>query len=103
RGLKTAVLSDYGRVAERVEALRLPVTLFDDLASAEDAGALKPSPLPFLMSARNLGLEPDQVLVVGDRDDMDGQGAMAAGMAFLRLGSWSRVARELSMLGTQAV
>ncbi len=103
RGLKTAVLSDYGRVAERIEALRLPVTLFDDLASAEDAGALKPSPLPFLMSARSLGLDPGQILVVGDREDMDGEGAAAAGMAYLGLGSWSSVARELSKLGARAV
>jgi FMN phosphatase YigB (HAD superfamily) len=98
RGLKTAVLSDYGRVAERIEALRLPVTLFDDLSSAEDAGALKPSARGFLMSARNLALEPEQVLVVGDRDDMDGQGARAAGMAFLHVDRWSRVARELAAL-----
>jgi HAD superfamily hydrolase (TIGR01549 family) len=98
RGLRIAVLSDYGRVAERIEALRLPVTLFDDLASAEDAGALKPSPLPFIMSARNLGLEPDEVLVVGDRKDMDGQGARAAGMAFLHVDRWPRVVRELSNL-----
>ena len=103
RGLKTAVLSDYGRVAERVEALRLPVTLFDDLASAEDSGALKPSPRPFLMSAGNLGLEPSQILVVGDRDDMDGQGARAAGMAFLGIGRWSGVVRDLSALGTGRV
>ncbi len=98
RGLKTAVLSDYGRVAERIESLRLPVTLFDDLASAEDSGALKPSPLPFLMSARNLGLEPAGILVVGDREDMDGQGAAAAGMAYLGLGRWTDVARTLSRL-----
>lgn len=103
RGIKTAVLSDYGRVAERIEALRLPVTLFDDLASAEDAGALKPSPQPFLMSARNLGLDPGRILVVGDRDDMDGQGARAAGMAFLRVGSWPRVLRELASLRASAV
>lgn len=86
RGVRTGVLSDYGRVAERIESLRIPVTLFDDLCSAEDSGALKPSPRPFLMCARNLGLEPARVLVVGDRDDMDGKGARAASMPFLCLG-----------------
>jgi HAD superfamily hydrolase (TIGR01549 family) len=102
RGIKTAVLSDYGRVAERIEALRLPVTLFDELSSAEDAGSLKPSPRPFLMCAERLGLEPREMLVVGDRDDMDGEGARAAGMVFRALrGSrdWRAVVDALSGLG----
>jgi FMN phosphatase YigB (HAD superfamily) len=103
RGIGTAVLSDYGRVAERIERLRIPVTLFDDIASAEDSGALKPSASPFIMSARALGLEPGRVLVVGDRDDMDGRGARAAGMEFLGLGrgprGWSGARIVLESLG----
>jgi len=91
RGIRTAVLSDYGVVAERLAALRIPASLFDDLASAEDSGALKPSPRPFLDTARRLGLDPDRVLVVGDRDDLDGLGARSAGMSFLPAGDTHRL------------
>ncbi len=83
RGIKVGVLSDYSRVAERLEAIRIPITLVDEIASSEDSGSLKPSPRSFLMMAGRLGLEPGDVAVVGDRDDMDGAGARAAGMRFV--------------------
>ncbi len=112
KGVVTAVLSDYERVAERVETLRVPVTLFDVLMSAGESGALKPSAASFLMAATRMGLAPDEVLVVGDRDDMDGAGARAAGMPFLGVAGvattnapagylpWPRVLEKLSRLGS---
>lgn len=87
KGLKVGVLSDYEKVAERLEALRLPVTFFDELVSAGQSGALKPSPKPFFMAAHRLGVDPSAVLMVGDRDDMDGAGARAASMDFLHVSS----------------
>jgi HAD superfamily hydrolase (TIGR01549 family) len=85
RGLRLGVLSDYEMVAERLEAVRVPVTSFDLLMSAGESGALKPSPRPFLLAARRLGVDPPEVIVVGDRDDMDGAGARAARMTFHHL------------------
>jgi len=83
RGIPIAVVSDFGSVPERLEALRVAVTAFDLLMGAEEAGALKPSPRAFLLAARRLGVDPGRVLVVGDRDDMDGAAARAASMRFL--------------------
>jgi HAD superfamily hydrolase (TIGR01549 family) len=83
RNIRLAVVSDYPCVAERLEALGLPLSLFNDLSSSEDYGALKPSPKPFLALARKWGVEPATVLVVGDRKDLDEASARAAGMAFL--------------------
>ena len=83
KNIKIGVLSDFARINERLEALRISPELFDDLLAAEETGCLKPSPRPFLRSAQNLGVPPKQLLVVGDRQDLDGQGAKAAGMPFI--------------------
>ncbi len=91
RGVRLAVLSDYAKVAERLERLRIPASLFDVLASCEDAGALKPHTRPFLEVARKLGIPPNEMLVVGDRVETDGLGANAAGMRFLHVtDGWAR-------------
>ena len=84
-----AVVSDFGLVSERLAALEIPSAAFDHVASAEDSGALKPSPKGFLDAARFLGLSADQLLIVGDRDDKDGAAARAAGMPFLHLATRS--------------
>ncbi len=81
--VKLAVVSDYGWVKERLLALRIPLELFDDLCASEDYGVLKPSPRPLLELAEKWGVAPESIIVVGDRDDMDGASARAAGMMFL--------------------
>jgi HAD superfamily hydrolase (TIGR01509 family) len=88
RGVRTAVVSDFGRVGERVEALGLDAALFDDLVAAEDHGVLKPSPLPFAAVARRWALDAAEIVVVGDREDLDAASARAAGMGFVGVGSW---------------
>lgn len=78
-GVKVGVLSDYPETRERLMSIGI-----DDerilCLSSEDAGALKPAPRPFLEAARLVAVDPQEVLVVGDRADNDGGGAKAAGM-----------------------
>jgi beta-phosphoglucomutase-like phosphatase (HAD superfamily) len=38
-----------------------------------------------LLAAQSLGVSAEQCLVIGDRDDTDGQAAKAAGMEFLHV------------------
>ncbi len=82
-GVKLAVVSDFGLVPERLSALRIPVALFDVLLSAEETGVLKPHPHPLRAVSERWRLSPEQILMVGDRDDLDGACARAAGMTFL--------------------
>jgi putative hydrolase of the HAD superfamily len=88
RGVRTAVVSDFGRVGERLSALGLDTALFDDLVAAEDHGVLKPSAVPFVAVARRWALDAAEVVVVGDREDLDAASARAAGMDFVGVGSW---------------
>ncbi len=83
RGIKMAVLSDYHAVEERLRKLRIPIDCFATITSCENSGALKPSVRPFTEIATSWGMAPASILVVGDRDDTDGEAARRAGMQFL--------------------
>ncbi|MCP4605617.1 MAG: HAD family hydrolase [Proteobacteria bacterium] len=83
RRVKLGVVSDYERVPERLAALGIPLEAFDDAHCAEDHGVLKPSPVPLNALAHKWGVEPEALIVVGDRQDMDAASAKAAGMEFL--------------------
>ena len=59
---------------------------FDAIYSGERLGYLKPSPEPFRRILRDLGLQPESLLHIGDRPETDGAGAAAAGCSVLVLG-----------------
>jgi FMN phosphatase YigB (HAD superfamily) len=82
-GIKLGVLSDYDYVQNRLEQLQIVTTVFTVMTSAESYGALKPCARPFLEIAKSWDIKPHEVLVIGDRDDTDGEAARAAGMQFL--------------------
>ena len=82
-GGKTALVSDYP-AREKLRALGAEA-LFDTVVANGEAGGpprLKPSPDGFRLAAERLGVAPEACLVVGDRDDADGEAARRAGMAF---------------------
>ena len=90
RGIKIAVFSDYPCVRERMSAIGLGSDVQDNCAvitSAQERGAFKPAPRPFLEIAAELGVKSEQCLVVGDRADTDGKGAELSGMRFLQIES----------------
>ncbi len=87
-GAKIAIFSDYKNVRERMLAIGISeksMELCAGFFSAPEFGCLKPSPRGFLQVAANLGVAPKQCLVVGDRADTDGQGALHAGMSFVQI------------------
>jgi FMN phosphatase YigB (HAD superfamily) len=100
KGIRLAVLSDYGCVKERLEKLRLSPALFDTVSSCEAAGALKPHPRPFIAIAEKWGMEPGHILVIGDREDTDGRAAKNAGMQFVRVSDELRVSPGALRWGT---
>lgn len=83
KSIPAVIYSDYGRLSERMAAVGIDSSLADKLYSSEELGGLKPAKEPFLQIAKDLGVEPENVLVVGDREDTDGQGARDSGMQFI--------------------
>jgi len=101
KGIPMGVFSDYP-VREKLVALGLD-RFFRVQVSAVDPqiNAFKPHPRGFLYASEQLGVEPGQVLFVGDRMDVDGEGARAAGQDFRildRLGKSSHTLRDYGQL-----
>jgi HAD superfamily hydrolase (TIGR01549 family) len=82
---RMAIYSDYPFLKERMEALGLFTTERIRLYGPDSFGAQKPAVRPFLEIAKNMNLPPEEILVVGDREDTDGLGAFRAGMHFFCL------------------
>ena len=77
-GLKIAILSDFPPSQKGdIWGIR---QMCDVCAGSEEYGMLKPSAHSFKELARHLGLEPQQVLYVGDSASYDVRGAASAGM-----------------------
>lgn len=80
KGLKVGVLSDYPADA-KLRALGLAERFSLVLCSTDpDIGVFKPHPRGFLRACERWQLDPGEVLVVGDRVEVDGHGAAAAAM-----------------------
>jgi FMN phosphatase YigB (HAD superfamily) len=77
--------------SQKLEALGLD-RWFSFVLSAHDPeiNVFKPHPRGFVRAAELWRLDPDQVLVVGDRVDVDGEGARAAGMDCVIVGRGGR-------------
>jgi FMN phosphatase YigB (HAD superfamily) len=95
--IRCGVFSDYP-AGSKLHALGL-AGRFDLELSAVDAeiSAFKPDPKGFLVASRCWGLDPREVLYVGDRVDVDAEGAAAAGMQCAVIGGRRR-GRETGFL-----
>ena len=78
-GLKLAVLSDYA-AEEKLAYLGLASLPWSVTVAADACGALKPHPRPYAHLCERLGIPPEDVVHVGDREDVDVEGACLAGL-----------------------
>lgn len=82
-GGKLAVVSDYP-ASFKLGALEGHLE-FDAIVSNGEPGGpklLKPNPEGYLLAAARLGVAPERCLVIGDRDDADGEAARRGGFQF---------------------
>ncbi len=94
KGVHAGILSDYPAAA-KLRALGLAGRFSPVLCSTDpDIGALKPDPRGFLRACELWKLAPHEVLMVGDRPDVDGAGAIAAGMPCVIVGRPSSASRN---------
>ncbi len=106
-GIRVGVLSDYP-VRAKLAALRIDGLVDAAVAATDpDVDALKPSPRGFEVLAARLGVPAGEALYVGDRTEVDGAGAGAAGWRFLLVGAGAGAVRDLGevlerVLGTRS-
>ena len=86
RGLKLAVCSDYDP-RRKLEALGVS-RYFDAVVCAQDPGVgrFKPDPRMLAVALERLGARADEALFLGDRANVDGKAAGAAGIRFILIG-----------------
>jgi putative hydrolase of the HAD superfamily len=90
RGIRLAVVSDAPRQEAWLRLCYLQLHhMFDFVSTFEDAGARKPSPIPFQRALDYFGFEPEQAIMVGDWPERDITGADQIGMrtVFARYGN----------------
>jgi len=89
RGIKLAVLTDAPPKQAWLRLCYLNLHhLFDAVITSEEAGAQKPSPLPFRLTLESLQVEPSEALMIGDWPERDMVGATGVGIhtVFARYG-----------------
>lgn len=77
-GLKVGVISDYA-VDDKLRALGLDEVPWAARVAADAVGALKPHPRAWQVAAEAMGVAPEEIVHVGDREDTDLHGAEVAG------------------------
>ena len=82
-GGKVGIVSDYP-ARRKLSALGLEELADVVVAAGEPGGPMriKPAPDGYRSAAERLGVPPELCLVIGDRQDADGEAARRAGMAF---------------------
>jgi HAD superfamily hydrolase (TIGR01549 family) len=86
RGLRLGVFSDYPATA-KLEAMRL-TEFFEAVVTAQDStvNRFKPDPAGIIETLRLLETSPGEALYVGDRAEIDGAAALAAGVRCIIVG-----------------
>jgi HAD superfamily hydrolase (TIGR01509 family) len=81
-GRRAGLLSNYSHAPAIHDAVAAPGIrdLLDVVVVSGDVGVVKPDPEIFLLAASRLGLEPGEILFVGDNSRADIAGAAAVGM-----------------------
>ena len=93
-GMKLGIVSDAPSVNAWIRLVEMGIEeFFDVVITLHDTGKRKPSKIPFLKAIEKIGVEPSNVLFVGDWPERDIAGAKALGMrtAFAKYGSQEKI------------
>lgn len=89
------ITNGTGRQVERkLKLVGLDYHDFDPRIYCYDQGWVKPEPAPFLAAIESLRLKPEEIVYVGDRSDIDVEGAKAVGMKTILVGGTSELPDE---------
>lgn len=79
-------------VVRKLEVLGLHSADFEPMICCYDHNWIKPEPAPFLAAMESLELKPEEIVYVGDRVDIDIEGAKTVGMKTILVGGTSEKA-----------
>lgn len=82
------------QVERKMTHLGLNYHDFDPRIYCYDQGWVKPEPAPFLAAIESLNMKPEEIVYIGDRVDIDIEGASAVGMKTIYVGGVSKQADQ---------
>lgn len=97
KGIKLGVVSNAPGIQVWIKLASFKMHhLFDVVVTLDDTGVKKPNKLPFNKALIELGFDAEEVLMVGDRPDVDIIGAKKLGIkgVFARYGSTEKECPE---------
>lgn len=101
-GIRIAVLTDLTAHIQHRKIQKLQIAEYIDVfVTSEEAGKEKPDGAVYHLLAKKLGLLPDQIIMIGDSEKKDIQGARAAGMygiLYRSMGSETIIQRCMEMI-----
>jgi len=80
------------QVERKLKFLGLNYRDFDPRIYCYDQGWVKPEPAPFLAALESLNLKAEETVYVGDRRDIDIEGAQTVGMKTIFVGGECEIA-----------
>lgn len=93
-GFRLGVYSDYP-VDRKLEVLRISSFICANVCSDDpEVLGLKPNSKGFEVAAQKMDLHPSEILYVGDRPDVDGLGALRAGMQVIIIRNFFKKSRH---------
>lgn len=82
------------QVERKLTHLGLDYHDFEPRIYCYDQGWVKPEPAPFLAAMESLNISPEEIVYVGDREDVDIEGAKEVGMKTILVGGQSELADQ---------
>ena len=80
------------QVERKLKLLGLDYRDFDPRIYCYDQGWVKPEPAPFLAAIESLAMKSEEIVYIGDREDIDIEGAQTVGMKTIYVGGESKKA-----------
>lgn len=79
-------------VSKKLDAIGIPLNLFNPIVTTYELGVMKPDPDPFLKALELARVSPDEAVYIGDKEETDILGAKAVGMHTVMVWGQSREA-----------
>lgn len=79
-------------VSNKLDAIGIPLRIFNPIVTTYELGVLKPDPDPFLKALELAGVSPEGSVYIGDSEEADILGAKAVGMKTIMVWGESKAA-----------
>ncbi len=96
KGIKLAIVTDAPKLKAWIRLVNMRLqNFFDVVVTFDDSGHYKPSPIPFQIAMKKLGVRPSECVMVGDWPERDILGASKLGIktAFAQYGNVKKRAK----------